>query len=416
MDIQREGVVERKRRRRILLTAVGVVALALITIGVSRLEPAPPSVDRATVYMDVVKRGDVPRQVRGPGVLAPLEIRWITTTTEGRVERRVLLPGAQVEPDSVILVLSNPELEQSTQDAILRLRAAEAQYVDLRVDMESRLLNERAGLAALESEYKQAQLQAKANEELGGEGLIPEITVQLSRLRADELEHRVGLEKERLASIRKSVEARLASESARLEQARALAQLRQKQLDALTVRAGIEGVLQEVPVEVGQRCAPGENLARVAQPDKLKAELRINETQAKDIQIGQSAEIDTRNGVIDGKVIRIDPSVRNGTVTVDVALKGELPKGARPDLSVEGTILLETLEDVLYVQRPAYGQANSTIGLFKLTSDDIAERVQVQLGRSSVTIIEVLDGLEVGDQVILSDTSQWDQHDRIRLR
>lgn len=416
MDIRREGVVERKRRRRILLTAVGVVALALITIGVSRLEPAPPSVDRATVYMDVVKRGDVPRQVRGPGVLAPLEIRWITTTTEGRVERRVLLPGAQVEPDSVILVLSNPELEQITQDAILQLRAAEAQFEDLRVEMESRLLNERAGLAALESEHKQAQLQTKANEELGREGLIPEITVQLSRLRADELEHRVALEKERLASIKKSVKARVASEDARLEQARAVAALRQSQLDALTVRAGIEGVLQEVPVEVGQRCAPGENLARVAQPDKLKAELRINETQAKDIQFGQYAEIDTRNGLIDGEVIRIDPSVRNGTVTVDVALKGELPRGARPDLSVEGTILLETLEDVLYVQRPAYGQANSTIGLFKLAGDDVAERVQVQLGRSSVTIIEVLDGLAVGDQVILSDTSQWDDHDRIRLR
>lgn len=416
MDIRREGVVERKRRRRILLTAVGVVALALITIGVSRLEPAPPSVDRATVYMDVVKRGDVPRQVRGPGVLAPLEIRWITTTTEGRVERRVLLPGAQVEPDSVILVLSNPELEQITQDAILQLRVAEAQFEDLRVEMESRLLNERAGLAALESEHKQAQLQARANEELGREGLIPEITVQLSRLRADELEHRVALEKERLASIKKSVKARIASEDARLEQARAVAALRQSQLDALTVRAGIEGVLQEVPVEVGQRCAPGENLARVAQPDKLKAELRINETQAKDIQFGQYAEIDTRNGLIDGEVIRIDPSVRNGTVTVDVGLKGELPRGARPDLSVEGTILLETLEDVLYVQRPAYGQANSTIGLFKLAGDDVAERVQVQLGRSSVTIIEVLDGLAVGDRVILSDTSQWDDHDRIRLR
>jgi HlyD family secretion protein len=416
MDIRREGVVERKRRRRILLTAVGVVALALITIGVSRLEPAPPSVDRATVYMDVVKRGDVPRQVRGPGVLAPLEIRWITTTTEGRVERRVLLPGAQVEPDSVILVLSNPELEQITQDAILQLRVAEAQFEDLRVEMESRLLNERAGLAALESEHKQAQLQARANEELGREGLIPEITVQLSRLRADELEHRVALEKERLASIKKSVKARIASEDARLEQARAVAALRQSQLDALTVRAGIEGVLQEVPVEVGQRCAPGENLARVAQPDKLKAELRINETQAKDIQFGQYAEIDTRNGLIDGEVIRIDPSVRNGTVTVDVALKGELPRGARPDLSVEGTILLETLADVLYVQRPAYGQANSTIGLFKLAGDDVAERVQVHLGRSSVTIIEVLDGLAVGDRVILSDTSQWDDHDRIRLR
>lgn len=416
MDIQREGVVERKRRRRILLTALAVTALALVTFGVSRLEPAPPSVDRATVYMDVVKRGDVPRQVRGPGILEPLEIRWISTTTEGRVERRVLLPGAQVEPDSIILVLSNPELEQSTQDAELQLLAAEAEYEDLRVDMESRVLNERASLAALESEYKQAELQAKANEELGEEGLIPEITVQLSRLRADELGHRVSLEKERLASIEKSVQARLASERARLEQAEALNRLRHKQLDALTVRAGIRGVLQEVPVEVGQRCAPGENLARVAQPDKLKAELRINETQAKDIQIGQSAEVDTRNGIINGEVIRIDPAVRNGTVTVDVALKGELPKGARPDLSVEGTILLETLEDVLYVQRPAYGQANSTIGLFKLTDDDIAERTQVKLGRSSVTIIEVLDGLKEGDTVILSDTSQWDQHDRIRLR
>lgn len=416
MDVAREGVAEQRRKKQLIWGAVGVLALGLITLGLLRLEPAAPKVDRATVYTDIVKRGEMLRQVRGPGTLVPVEIRWITARTEARVERRVILPGAEVMPESVILELSNPELEQSTLEAELALRAAEAQYADLEVALESRLLNEKAGAAALESEYKQAELQAQADAELSKEGLIPELTAKLSKLRADSLEQRNGIEKDRLAISTRSVEAQLRSERARLEQASSVYGLRRSQLDGLNLRAGMYGVLQEIPVEVGQQVAPGTNLARVAQPEHLKAELRINETQAKDVMIGQTAEIDTRNGVVAGQVSRIDPAVQNGTVSVDVELTGELPRGARPDLSVDGTIEIERIEDTLYVGRPAYGQAHSTIGLFRLDDDgELANRVQVQLGRTSVTTVEIVTGLEVGDEVILSDTSNWDEYSRIRL-
>ncbi|HXV59965.1 MAG TPA: efflux RND transporter periplasmic adaptor subunit [Vicinamibacteria bacterium] len=418
MDIKREGVVRKKRIRAAIITGVVLAGIAAISFGLSRLEPAAPSVNRATVWTDVVERGEMIRQVRGPGtlVVVPEAIRWVAARTRGRVDRRVLLPGTEVKTDTVILELSNPELEQELRDAEFQLRAQEAELADLRVRLESQLLNQRAGAATVASEYNQARLQAEADERLFAEKLIGELIQKRSRVRADELETRNELEQQRLQIASASVEAQLAAKRATVEQFRALYELRRSQREALTVRAGIEGVLQELAVEVGQEVTPGANLARVAQPDKLKAQLRIAETQARDIEVDQKAIIDTRNGLIEGRVMRIDPAVREGTVTVDVQLVGELPKGARPDLSVDGTIELERLADVLYVGRPAYGQAESTIGLFKLLDDgETAVRTQVRLGRSSVNTIEVIGGLTEGDEVILSDTSAWDAYDRIRL-
>ncbi len=416
MDIRREGVAEAKRRRRILYSIAGIAAVALITLGLSRLEPAAPSVDRATVWLDTVKRGEMLRQVRGPGTLVPEEIRYISISNEGTVDRIVILPGPHVESDTIILEMTNPQLEQSTRDAELSLRAEEAEYADLKVRLESQLLNDQASAAKVESDYRQALLQTEADERLFADSLIPELTYKISKLRADELANRNEIEKRRLVIGAESVEAQLASKRARLEQTRALYRLRVDQLDELSVRAGIAGVLQEVPVEVGQRVPAGTVLAVVARPDRLKTELRIAETQAKDIVVGQSAKIDTRNGVIDGRVVRIDPAVREGTVTVDVALLGELPPGARPDLSVDGTIEIERLENVLYVGRPAYGQAGSRITLFRLLEDGrTATRVPVELGKSSVNTIEIISGLEIGDQVILNDISQYEDYDRIRL-
>jgi HlyD family secretion protein len=346
----------------------------------------------------------------------PVEIRWIAARTNGRVERILTLPGVIVEADTVLIEMSNPELEQTALDAEYQLRAAEASLEDLKVRLESQLLNQRATAASVQAEYSQAKLQAEADQDLHNQGLIGDLTLKLSQVTADELVTRNELEQERLKIASDSVKAQLSAENARVEQVRALYTLRKNQVDALKVRAGIAGVLQQMPVEVGQEVTPGTTLAKVAQPEKLKAELRIAETQAKDIEIGQKASIDTRNGVIEGEVMRVDPAVLEGTVTVDVALLGELPKGARPDLSVDGTIEIERLENVLYVGRPAYGQANSTIGLFKLLEDgEMAVRVQVRLGKSSVNTIELVEGLVEGDQVILSDTSAWDAYDRIRL-
>jgi HlyD family secretion protein len=358
------------------------------------------------------------RQVRGPGtlVVVPEAIRWVAARTRGRVEKRVLLPGVEVKPDTIILELSNPELEQELRDASYQLQAQQAELADLEVRLESQVLNQKAQAAGVASAYNQARLQAEADEKLHAEKLIGDLILKRSKVRAEELAVRNELEQQRLQIATESVEAQLAAKRTAVEQFQALYDLRRSQKEALTVRASIEGVLQELAVEVGQEVAPGSNLARVAQPDKLKAQLRIAETQAKDIEVGQKAVIDTRNGLIDGTVMRIDPAVQEGTVTVDVALVGELPRGARPDLSVDGTIELERLPDVLYVGRPAYGQAESTVGLFKLQPDGVtAVRAQVKLGRSSVNTIEVIQGLVEGDQVILSDTSAWDAYDRIRL-
>lgn len=418
MDVKREGVARKKKIRGAIIAGTVLAGIAAISFGLSRLEPAAPSVNRATVWMDEVKRGEMIRQVRGPGTLEvlPEAITWVAARTRGRVDRRVLLPGVEVEPDTIILELSNPELDQELRNAEYQLRAQQAELADLRVTVESQLLTQKSTAMTVASEYRKARLQADADTRLLAEKLIGELIVKQSQVRAEELATRNDLEQQRLEIASASVDAQLAAKQATVEQFRARYDLRRSQKAALTVRAGISGVLQEVPVEVGQEVTPGANLARVAQPDKLKAQLRIAETQAKDIEVGQKAIIDTRNGIIDGKVIRIDPAVQDGTVTVDVELIGPLPKGARPDLSVDGTIELERLDDVLYVGRPAYGQAGSTIGLFKLLDDgETAVRTQVRLGRSSVNTIEVIEGLNEGDQVILSDTSAWDAYNRIRL-
>jgi HlyD family secretion protein len=416
VDIARPDLLEKKKKRRLVWAGVGATAVVLLTLGVSRLKPAAPTVERATVVIDTVKRGEMVREVRGLGTLVPEDIRWIPALTEARVERRVLLPGTIVKPDSVILELSNPELLTQAQDAESQVRAAEARYTELKVRLQSQLLDQRAAAARVAAESRQARLRADADEELHKNGLIADITLKLSQSAAEELEHRENIEQQRLAIAGEAIEAQMRVQQADVDQTRAQARLRRSQVEALHLRAGIDGVLQVVPVEVGQRVTPGTNLARVARPEKLKAEIRIPETQARDVVPGQKATVDTRNGIVEGRVIRVDPAVQNGTVTVDIALVGELPKGARPDLTVDGTIELERLLDALHVGRPAMGQPQSTVGLFRIVKGtNEALRVRVVLGQASVSTIEIKEGLEVGDEVILSDTSAWDSADRIRL-
>jgi HlyD family secretion protein len=419
MDIPRPDKNKKKRNRRvrqILFAGLGVIAIALITLGVSRLKPAAPSIDRGTVLIDTVKRGPMLRQVRGPGTLVPEEVRVIAAATEGRVERINVQAGTEVTAGTVLLELVNPTLAQEAQDAEFALRAGEADYNNLKVRLESERMTQAAAAATIKAEYQQAKLQSDTDELLAKDGLIPALNLKLSRVRTEDLANRYKIEQQRLEVSAKSVKAQLAAQQARLSQFRALAQLRQSQLGTLRVLAGTNGVLQQMVVEVGQQVTPGTNLARVAEPQHLKAELKIAETQTKDIVLGQPASIDTRNGIIPGHVMRIDPAAVQGTVTVDVALDGELPQGARPALSVDGTIELENLSDVVFVGRPAFGQSQSTVGMFKLEEGGkSAVRVQVKLGRSSVNTVEIIEGLQPGDQVILSDTSAWDNYNRIRL-
>jgi HlyD family secretion protein len=416
MDISRPDQTRRKRMRRISYGAVAVLAVGAITVGLSKLKPAAPGVERATVWVDMVKRGPMVRDVRGQGTLVPEDIRWIPATTQARVERILLRPGTQVTANSVILDLSNPQLEQELQDAELKLSGAQASLANLKVQAQNDALAQEAATANIEADYKKAALQVEANEQLARQGLLPEMNLKQSKLDADQLSARYTIAKKQLASYTESIKARVDVQQSEVEQARAILRLKRQQVNDLHVRAGFSGVLQVVPVDVGQQVAPGANLARVADPSRLKAELKIPETQAKDIQPGQAASIDTRNGIVAGTVVRIDPSVQNGTVTVDVTMTGALPKGARPDLSVDGTIELERLRDVLYVGRPAFGQEQSAVGLFKLQPDGGASRVQVKLGATSVNAVEIRSGLNVGDQVILSDMSNWDAFDRIRLQ
>ena len=416
MDISRPDLARKKKLRQALYAVTAVLAVAVITLGVSRLEPAAPRVDRDTIYLDTVQRGPMVRQVRGTGTLVPEQIRWIPATTDGTVERIVIRPGALVAPATVILELSNPELEQSTLEARLNLEAAEARYSNRQVEVERELLNQRATLATTEAQLKTARLQADADGQLFAQGLVSSLQLQQSQSAEQEFETRYALEQERLQMATDTVEAQLAVEQAEVDRLRTLYELRQQQVADLRVRAGMPGVLQQVPLEEGQRIATGANLARVGDPAVLKAELRIAETQAKDIQIGQSAAVDTRNGVIPGHVTRIDPAVENGTVTVDVALDGALPRGARPDLTVDGTIELERMDDVLFVGRPVFGQEESVVSLFRVEADGThASRMRVSLGRASVNTIEVLEGLQPGDRVVLSDMSTWDQFDRVRI-
>jgi HlyD family secretion protein len=417
MDFVRPPSVARKKRTRRALLAAGVVVTAvLVTLGLSRLKPAAPSVERATLLIDTVKRGEMLRQVHGSGTLVAEEIRWIPAATEGRVERIIGHPGDRVSEDTVILELSNPELVRVVVDAEWQVKAAEADLVRQRVQLQSDLLSEKAAAAGVRADFHQAELEAELQDKLATDGLTSALDVKRAKLRAEEQGTRHDLEEQRLAIAAQANDAQMAVQQARLEQLRALHHLRKSQLDALSVRAGVVGVLQVVPVEVGQTVTPGTNLARVAEPGRLKAEVRIAETQVPEVAIGQTASIDTRNGIVPGRVTRIAPSSLNGSVTVDIALLGELPRGARPDVNVDGTIELERLANILFVGRPAFGQGGSQVGLFRLlVGGKEAVRVPVKLGRSSVNSVEVLEGLAEGDQVVLSDMSQWDAVDRVRL-
>jgi len=417
MDIARPELKLRKRRRRLLFGALAVALVGVAGLGLARLGPALPSVDRSSVLVDSVKRGELLREVRGPGTLVPKEIRWIAAETSARVERIVVKPGAAVEPDTVILELSNPELEDQLLAARSAVTAAGSDLAAKRTELASRLLDEQSALAAANADYAVASMQAEAEGPLADKGIIPRVQYRKTLISAEQLKSRVSIEEQRVAGFKANIAAQIAAEQARLDQLANTRDLRQRQVDALKVKAGIAGVLQQVPVEEGQQVAAGANLARVARPGDLMAELRIAETQAKDVSLGQATRIDTRNGIVEGRVLRVDPAVQNGSVQVDVELTGTLPAGARPDLSVDGTIELERLPDVLYTGRPAFGQPDSEVRLFRVDADTgIATRVPVRLGKSSVNQIEIMQGLVVGERVILSDTSAWDQYDRIRLK
>ncbi len=417
MDIARPDAQRKKKNRRILYTVVGLAVVFLVTVALARLKPAAPSVDRATVWTDTVKRGPMLREVRGLGTLVPETIRLIPAATDGQVQQRYILPGTPVKADTVILDLINPELEQSTLDAEFQLKGAQAEYNNIKAQLQNQLMEQRSRAAAIRSAYHTAELQKETNEKLEKNGLVSSLIVKTSEVQAEELGKQNDLAEKQVETFANSIDAQLAVQQSKVDEQRALYELKKSQLDQLHVRPGIDGVLQELDVEVGQKVTMGTVLARVAQPTHLKAQLKIAETQAKDVVIGQKASVDTHNGVIPGRVMRIDPAVVNGTVTVDVALEGPLPSGARPDLSVEGTIEIERLPDVLYVGRPVHGEPDTTVGLFKLVDDGkAAERVQVTLGRTSVNTVEITKGLQAGDQVILSDMSAWDNFDRVQLK
>jgi HlyD family secretion protein len=416
MDIPRPSQAKAKLRKRILLVGSAVVGLTLVTVFLARLKRAVPTVDKSLVWIDTVKRGPMVRQVHGPGTLVPVDIRWLAARTEGRVEKIILLPGAKVDADSIIMVLNNPDVTQAALDAESQLNAGEAEYVNKKVSVQGSVLQAESDAATAKANFEVAKLQAQVDEQLFKDGLVSELNVRRSEVSAEQAETLNTISQKRYAFAKDSVEPQLAVKEAEVDRLKAQAKLKQEEADALNVRAGMKGILQVVPVEVGAQVQPGTNLARVADPTKLKAEIQIAETQAKDVQIGLSADVDTRNGIAHGSVSRVAPSVQNGTVTVDVALPGELPQGARPDLSVDGIIELEHLNDVVFVGRPAFGQEHSTTGIFVLDSDGVyANKTQVQLGRSSVSTIEIVQGLQPGDRVILSDMSQWDAQDRIKL-
>ncbi|MFY9751153.1 MAG: HlyD family efflux transporter periplasmic adaptor subunit [Candidatus Acidiferrales bacterium] len=417
MDIVRPEAKKKKRTRRLIYGAIGLVAVLMVTVALARLKPAAPSVDRSTVWTDTVKRGPMLREVRGLGTLVPETIRLIPAATDGQVQQRYLLPGTPVKADTVILDLSNPQLQQETLDAEYQLKGAQATYLQTKAQLQNQLMDKRTLAASISSQYRTAEMVKQTKEQLGANGLAADLDVKTAEVQAEELAKQNDLAIKEVETFESSIEPQLAVQQSKIDQQHALYELKKSQLDQLHVRPGIDGVLQELDVEVGQKVLQGATLARVAQPSHLKAQLKIAETQAKDILIGQKASIDTHNGIIPGKVARIDPAVVNGTVTVDVTLDGPLPSGARPDLSVEGTIEIERLADVLYVGRPVHGEADSTVGIFKVVDDGKeAVRVQVSLGRTSVNTVEIRKGLQVGDEVILSDMSAWDNFDRVQLK
>ncbi len=418
MDIARPEIKKQKRRRQIIWSAAALVVLVGVTVGISRLKPAAPTVDRSTIWTDTVKRGSMLRQVRGLGSLTPSheDVRQIPAETEATVIRIDKLPGSQVTADTVLVEMTNPQLEQEALDAQLQVKAAQAEYSSLKVKLDSDLMTQKAGAATVNADYNEAQRQAQTDKALYDLGVISGLAAKASAGKAQEMVTRDDIEDQRLKINAEAIKSELAVQQAKVDEMRALADLKQQQLGRLKVKAGVDGVLVELPLQVGQHVLPGTELAKIVQPNHLMAELKIPETQARDVQIGEPASIDTHNGVIAGEVSRVDPAVQNGTVTVDVKLTGELPKGARPDLSVDGTIDLEKLENVLYVGRPAFGQENSTISMFKLDpTGNGAARVQVKTGRASVNLIQIDSGLREGDTVILSDMSRWDNTDRVRL-
>lgn len=416
MDIPRKSAAKKRKVKRIIYVLITLVAVVAITLAMRTLKPAAPSAPRDIMLLDTVKRGNMTVSVRGLGTLVPEEIRYVPAISLGRIEKRLAQPGAQVKAGTVILELTNPEIQQAFTDAESQLRAEGSNQMTLKVQTQKQILDQEATLAQARSDFNKAKMQFEVNDSLGKQGLKSQLEVQLSKIAAEDTESRVALEIKRLASNREEAKAKLSAEDEKVRQLKDAVELKRHQLDALKVRAGIDGELQTVEVQVGQQVTLGQNLARVANPRRLKAELKIAETQVKDIQLGQKVSIDTRNGIIPGRVIRIDPHVDNGTRTIDASLEGDLPKGAVADASVDGTIELARLENILYIGRPVHGQENSTVGLFKVDPDgNGAGRVQVKLGRSSVTTIEVMDGLKEGDRIILADTSQFDNSDRIRL-
>jgi HlyD family secretion protein len=414
VDIPRAPV--NRGRKRLMYGGIALIALVATTLGLRGLKPAAPRVDRASVWIDSVLKGPLVIEVRGPGTLVPERIRYISAVTAGRVERRLAEPGQEVHPETVLLELSNPDVQLEALESERQLTVAQADRVNLQTNLVTQRLNQEAVVAAAKAAYQDAKRTAEAAQGLATKELISAIEASRAMDRVEELETRYKVEQERLAVMVGASDSQLALQKAQVGRLNAVTEFQRGRIRSMKVVAGANGILQELPLEVGQWAQSGATLARLVEPGKLKAVLRIPETQAKDVAIGQPAAIDTRNGIAKGKVRRSDPAVQNGTVTVDVSLEGELPRGARPDLSVDGTIQVERLENVLHVGRPAYGQANSAVGLFKLTPDGAeATRVNVRLGRTSVNTVEILGGLQPGDKVIISDMSRWDGHDRVRV-
>ena len=418
MDIKRPGKSKLKRRIRTgILVAIGLAAVGGITFVLAKLKPAAPTLDRSTAVIETVKRGQMLREVRGNGTLVPQVTRWVIAPAEGRVEKILVQAGVEVGAGTVIVELSNPQMEQQAIDADFQVKAAEADQESLRVRLESESMTQQSATASINAEYSQAKIQLDTDEALAKQGLVANLLLKISRVKVQDLANRLRVEQQRLAIAGKATKAQMNAQTARIQQLRTLAKLKKDQVEALKVRSGSNGVLQVVAVQEGQQVTPGVNIARVADPASLKAELKIAETQIKDVRVGQPVAVDTRNGIIQGRVARIDPAAREGTFVVDAELTGPLPGSARPDLSVDGTIELERLNNVLYVGRPAFGQGQQTVGMFRLTPDgQEAVRTQVALGRSSVSTIEIISGLKEGDQVILSDTSAMDSYNRIRVR
>ena len=416
MDIKRsESVVRNKRIKRLVYLGIVLIGASAVTLGLSRMRPAAPTVDRGTLWIDAVKRGPMLVTVRGLGTLVPEDVRIIPATRDGIVEEKRVKIGDTVKADTILVVLTNLDLLQQLANDELAYQQARADLANTKAQLDTQVINQKSDQATKENAALQAKIQADTDDELFKEGLGPEVNVRKSKANAQSLANEVILEKERLDTLLRANDAQLAAQQASVEQLKTTWELRKKQVEELNVRAGAPGVVSELPVEYGQKLVAGNQVAKVADPGKLKAELKIAETQVKDITLGKRAEIDTRNGIIAGHVSRMDPAAVNGTVTVDVSLEGELPKGARPDLSVDGTVEISKLDNVLFVGRPAYGQADSTISIFKVQPTGEALRTQVKLGQSAVNTIQIVEGLNVGDNVILSDMSTWDAVDRVKI-